>query len=57
MLGQTAGAPPTCFALGVPVILVPSTNADNNQHAKNENARLGNLWDAIEVYSQLLTME
>ena len=44
-------------ALGVPVILVPSTNADNNQHAKNENARLGNLWDAIEVYSQLLTME
>jgi acetylornithine deacetylase/succinyl-diaminopimelate desuccinylase-like protein len=44
-------------ALGAPIILVPSTNADNNQHAKNENVRLGNLWDSIEVYAKLLMMQ
>jgi acetylornithine deacetylase/succinyl-diaminopimelate desuccinylase-like protein len=43
-------------ALNVPIVMVPSTNADNNQHAKNENLRLGNLWDSIEVYAKLLMM-
>ena len=29
-------------------------NFDDNQHARNENLRLGNLWDGIEVYAGLL---
>jgi acetylornithine deacetylase/succinyl-diaminopimelate desuccinylase-like protein len=29
---------------------VPIANADNNQHAANENLRLQNLWDGIEIF-------
>ena len=36
-----------------PVIGVPIANADNNQHAANENLRLQNLWDGIEVFGTL----
>jgi acetylornithine deacetylase/succinyl-diaminopimelate desuccinylase-like protein len=40
--------------LGVPVVTLPIANADNNQHAANENLRIGNLWNAIELYSGLM---
>jgi acetylornithine deacetylase/succinyl-diaminopimelate desuccinylase-like protein len=36
-----------------PVIGIPIANHDNNQHAANENLRLQNLWDGIEVYEAL----
>jgi acetylornithine deacetylase/succinyl-diaminopimelate desuccinylase-like protein len=29
-------------------------NHDNNQHAANENLRLQNLWDGIEIFAALL---
>jgi len=32
--------------LGATVITVPTVNADNSQHAPNENLRIGNLWTA-----------
>jgi len=41
--------------LGAPVVTLPIVNADNNQHAANENLRIGNLWDGIEMYAALLT--
>ncbi|MEA2788907.1 MAG: hypothetical protein QOG73_1313, partial [Acetobacteraceae bacterium] len=28
----------------------PIANHDDNQHAANENIRLQNLWDGIDVY-------
>jgi acetylornithine deacetylase/succinyl-diaminopimelate desuccinylase-like protein len=34
-----------------PVIVFPIANHDNNQHAANENLRLKNLWDGIEVFA------
>jgi len=37
-------------------ITVPMANHDNNQHSFNENIRLQNLWDGIELISALLTM-
>ncbi|HVS33447.1 MAG TPA: M20/M25/M40 family metallo-hydrolase [Thermoanaerobaculia bacterium] len=37
----------------VPVIGVPIVNHDNNQHAANENLRLQNFWDGIEIYAAL----
>ena len=37
----------------VPVVGVPIANHDNNQHAANENIRLKNLWDGIELYATL----
>jgi acetylornithine deacetylase/succinyl-diaminopimelate desuccinylase-like protein len=41
--------------LGAPVVTLPLANFDNNQHAANENLRIGNLWDGIEMYAALLT--
>jgi acetylornithine deacetylase/succinyl-diaminopimelate desuccinylase-like protein len=35
----------------IPVIAFPIVNHDNNQHAANENLRLQNLWDGIEVFA------
>jgi acetylornithine deacetylase/succinyl-diaminopimelate desuccinylase-like protein len=40
--------------LKTPVIGVPIANHDNNQHAANENLRLQNLWDGIELFAVLL---
>jgi acetylornithine deacetylase/succinyl-diaminopimelate desuccinylase-like protein len=34
-----------------PVIVFPIANHDDNQHAPNENLRLQNLWDGIEVFA------
>lgn len=42
-------------ALNVPIIVLPIANHDNNQHGRNENMRLQNLWDAIEIYAAILT--
>lgn len=42
---------------GVPTISVPIANHDNNQHAENENIRLQNLWDGIEIFASLMTMK
>jgi acetylornithine deacetylase/succinyl-diaminopimelate desuccinylase-like protein len=39
-----------------PTISVPIVNHDNNQHSYNENLRLKNLWDGIELMAALLTM-
>lgn len=40
--------------LETPLIVVPIVNHDNNQHAPDENLRLQNLWDGIEIYASLL---
>lgn len=40
--------------LKTPVIGVPIVNHDNNQHGANENLRLQNLWDGIEMFAVLL---
>jgi acetylornithine deacetylase/succinyl-diaminopimelate desuccinylase-like protein len=42
--------------LGAPSITVPLANYDNNQHAENENIRLQNLWDGIEIVASVMTM-
>jgi acetylornithine deacetylase/succinyl-diaminopimelate desuccinylase-like protein len=34
-----------------PVIAFPIANHDNNQHAANENLRLQNLWDGVDVFA------
>ena len=42
--------------LGKPTVIVPMVNADNNQHAENENVRVGNLWLGMELMAAMLTM-
>lgn len=39
-----------------PQIILPIVNHDNNQHAANENLRIKNLWDGIEIFAALMTM-
>ena len=41
-------------ALETPLIIGPIVNHDNNQHAADENLRLGHLWRGIEAYAALL---
>jgi acetylornithine deacetylase/succinyl-diaminopimelate desuccinylase-like protein len=43
-------------ALQSPQIILPIVNHDNNQHAANENLRIKNLWDGIEIFAALMTM-
>jgi len=42
--------------LGTRTIIIPVANHDNNQHSFDENLRIQNLWDAIELMAALLTM-
>ena len=37
-------------------IVIPTGNHDNNQHSFDENLRIQNLWDGIELMAALLTM-
>ena len=40
--------------LQIPFVILPIVNHDNNQHGENENVRLGNLWDGIELFAGVL---
>ena len=42
--------------LGAPTVTVSLANHDNNQHAEDENLRLGNLWRAIDVAAAVMQM-
>jgi acetylornithine deacetylase/succinyl-diaminopimelate desuccinylase-like protein len=43
--------------LNAKTITIPIANHDNNQHAENENIRLGNLFEGIEVMASLMMIE
>ncbi len=42
--------------LGATTLTVPVANHDNNQHAENENLRLGNLWDGVASMAAIMGM-
>jgi acetylornithine deacetylase/succinyl-diaminopimelate desuccinylase-like protein len=42
--------------LGTRTIVIPIANHDDNQHSFDENVRIQNLWDGIELMAALLTM-
>ena len=48
-----ASLPTHMFAevLRAPLVFLSTANHDNNQHAANENLRIQNLWDGIELYA------
>lgn len=54
IVGASSGFAEVVGALRAPMVGVSIANYDDNQHARNENLRLGNLWDGIEVYAGLL---
>lgn len=41
--------------LGVPAVLVPMANKDNNQHSPNENIRLGNYLDGVKTMYYIMS--
>jgi acetylornithine deacetylase/succinyl-diaminopimelate desuccinylase-like protein len=54
LVGASSGMADVVDQLHTPMVGVSIANYDDNQHAQNENLRIGNLWDGIEVYAGLL---
>jgi acetylornithine deacetylase/succinyl-diaminopimelate desuccinylase-like protein len=52
--GASSGMAEIVNQMKAPMVGVSIANYDDNQHARNENLRLGALWDGIEVYAGLL---
>ena len=40
--------------MDTPIIILPLANHDNNQHGRDENIRIQNIWDAMSVYGVVL---
>jgi acetylornithine deacetylase/succinyl-diaminopimelate desuccinylase-like protein len=55
MMGGTVPTDVLVAALRLPFVLVPTVNPDNNQHARDENLRVGNLVTGTETLYALLT--
>ena len=55
MMGATVPTDALVTALKAPFVLVPTVNADNNQHAANENLRIGDFVAGVETLYSLLT--
>lgn len=56
MMGGTVPTDVLVDALNLPFLLVPTVNADNNQHTYDENMRMGNFVTGTEtIYSLLVT--
>jgi len=48
-------AAPFIDVFNVPTVGVSLANYDDNQHADDENLRLGNLWDGIASLAAIMT--
>jgi acetylornithine deacetylase/succinyl-diaminopimelate desuccinylase-like protein len=55
MMGGTVPTDVLIDALAMPFVLVPTVNADNNQHARDENLRIGHFVTGTETIYSLLT--
>ena len=56
MGGEPAAGTTSSGRSDAPTIVMPIGNHDNNQHSFDENLRMQNLWDGIELMAALLTM-
>ncbi|MEC3911853.1 hypothetical protein U5A82_15660 [Sphingobium sp. CR2-8] len=61
IMGGGVPTKPLADGLKVPILLIPLVNADNNQHAANENLRLGNyasgIYSLYSLFTQPLVQE
>ena len=53
-MGGSLPIAPIGEVLGTPFVIVPIVNADNNQHAPNENLRMAEFRRGIALYAALL---
>jgi len=54
-MGGTVPTAHLVRALGIPALIVPMVNHDNNQHAPNENIRIGQLAYGIKMFHGILS--
>jgi acetylornithine deacetylase/succinyl-diaminopimelate desuccinylase-like protein len=54
LMGGSLPIAPIGEVLGAPFVIVPIVNADNNQHAPNENLRMREFRRGVELYAVLL---
>jgi acetylornithine deacetylase/succinyl-diaminopimelate desuccinylase-like protein len=57
ILGGSVPISPFIQTLGVPAVIIPLVNSDNNQHSPNENLRVGNYFDGVRTFKGLLLNE
>ncbi|MEC3948859.1 M20/M25/M40 family metallo-hydrolase [Sphingobium sp. HWE2-09] len=57
IMGGGVPTKPLADGLKVPILLIPLVNADNNQHAANENLRLGNFSTGVRSLYALFTTD
>ena len=55
MMGGTVPTDVLVDALHLPFVLIPTVNGDNNQHAQDENLRVGHFLSGTEIVYSLLT--
>ena len=56
MMGGTVPTDVLVDALHLPFVMLPTVNADNNQHTHDENLRIGNFVSGSKaIYSLLIT--
>ena len=55
IMGGSVPTAPLVNGLHLPAVIVPLANADDNQHAPNENLRLGNFLDGVDELQSLLS--
>lgn len=55
-LRTAGGSPfsPFVITLGIPAVAVPTVNANNKQHAENEDIRVGNYVDAVKTFLAIM---
>jgi acetylornithine deacetylase/succinyl-diaminopimelate desuccinylase-like protein len=56
-MGGTVPIIPAIKVLGMPAIIVPMVNMDNNQHNPNENIRIGNIRQGIKICLSIFNMK
>lgn len=54
MSGGTVPIAPFIRELAIPAVLVPTVNPDNSQHAANENLRLANYFEGVQLTYEIL---
>jgi len=55
IMGGSVPVAPFIITLDVPAVIIPLVNPDNNQHAPNENLRIWNFTNGIQVFLSILT--
>ena len=56
-MGGTVPIVPLINKLDIPTVIVPMVNMDNNQHNPNENIRIGNIRQGINISLSLLSSQ